>query len=81
MRACFLGQTVCALGNGYALVQMTPMEPPPSTTSQLKGGDPAPSEELGQREGGPELPTLRAFEGDAGAGRHSGCGFSGMSFR
>lgn len=25
MRACFLGQNICALGNGFAIVQMTPI--------------------------------------------------------
>jgi hypothetical protein len=27
MRACFLGQTVCALGYGVAIIQMPPVEP------------------------------------------------------
>jgi hypothetical protein len=42
MRACFLGQTVCALGYGVAIIQTPPLEPPgpgmPPSNPSLEDG-------------------------------------------
>jgi hypothetical protein len=36
MRACFLGQNVCALGNGVAIVQTAPLGEKPKPEAQAE---------------------------------------------
>jgi hypothetical protein len=45
MRACFLGQNVCALGYGVAMVQTLPETPDPGRpdSEEKKGPPPAPT--------------------------------------
>jgi hypothetical protein len=48
MRACFLGQNVCALGFGVAVVQSPPLEQPweqPAQPLELKDGSTPPQAE------------------------------------
>jgi hypothetical protein len=75
-RAYFLGQTICALGNGYAIVQMTPREAPVDHGSRREdeGANDADNDFFGEHHNG-----KRVFKRDSfGPGRHSGCGFSSL---
>ena len=40
MRACFLGQNICALGYGVAMVQTPPLDEPPPLESASPAPDP-----------------------------------------